>query len=226
MSKHTEQLSIVHALLALYARGQFPMGDPRTGRIDVYDPDPRGVIPLDEGFHVPRTLAATVRRGRFQIRCDTAFDQVIRRCARTRPGREGGESTWITPPIHQMYLALHRAGHAHSVEAWLPTPGAGEVLVGGLYGVHLHGLFAGESMFSCPELGGTDASKVCLVHLVHHLRRQGFTLLDTQFVTPHLARFGARDIPRSEYQRRLGAAMQARTQWGILDPSLTRGSCA
>ncbi len=219
MHEHTEHPSIVQALLGVYSRGQFPMGEPGSRDLSLYDPDPRAIIPLD-GFHVPRTLAARVRERRFEVRTDTAFAQVIGLCARPRPGKVGGEETWITGDIAAMYVALHRAGHAHSVEAWL-VDADGErglhppTLVGGLYGVHLNGLFAGESMFSCPELGGTDASKVCLVHLVERLRTCGFTLLDTQFLTPHLARFGAVEIPRREYRRRLKDAMGVRTQWAL-----------
>jgi len=221
MPKDTEQSSIVQTLLHLYARGQFPMGEEGTDDIYLYQPDPRGILPLDSRFPIPRTLAARLRRSPLQIRTDTAFEQVIRLCARPRPGREGGESTWITGDIIAMYLALHRAGHAHSVEAWLPDPNPAcpPTLVGGLYGVHLNGLFAGESMFSIPELGGTDASKVCLVHLVHHLRARGFTLLDTQFVTPHLARFGAIEIPADRYGLLLDAAMNVPTRWLPFEPA-------
>lgn len=225
MDKGTEQSSIIQRVLALYSRGQFPMGEPGTRDIYLHDPDPRAIIPLDRRFHVPATLGQRVRSGRFEIRTDTAFVEVLRGCARPRPGKEGGESTWITGDIASIYLELHRAGHAHSVEAWLPIGGAPKQptagawrLVGGLYGVHLNGLFAGESMFSSPELGGTDASKVCLVHLVGHLRERGFGLLDTQFLTPHLARFGAVEIRRSEYRARLREAMKARTTWLPFDP--------
>jgi leucyl/phenylalanyl-tRNA--protein transferase len=220
MSKHTKQPAIVQQLLALYARGQFPMGEEGRREIYVYQPDPRGILPLDGSFHVPDTLAARVRAGRFQIRSDTAFERVMRACARPRPGKEGGETTWITGDLIAMYTALHQAGHAHSVEAWLPGKQGQPVLVGGLYGVHLRGLFAGESMFSRPELGGTDASKVCLVHLVRHLRRRGFTLLDTQFVTPHLAQFGAREVSDAEYQELLAAAMAVTTVWEPFEPAV------
>lgn len=221
MPEHTAHPAIVQTLLDLYARGQFPMGEPGSQDLYLYDPDPRAILPLDSGFHTPHTLAARVRSARFQIRTDTAFEQVLRLCARPRPGREGGESTWITADIAAIYTALHHAGHAHSIEAWLPSPVTGRppTLVGGLYGVHLGGLFAGESMFSLPELGGTDASKVCLVHLVQHLRARGFALLDVQFLTPHLARFGALEIRRAEYRRRLKAAVLVGTTWLPFDPT-------
>lgn len=215
MHQTTKQAAIVQTLLDLYSRGQFPMGEPGSSDIYVYDPDPRAIIPLDERFHIPQTLDARVRASRFLIRTDTAFESVLALCARSRPGKQGGETTWITADIAAMYLALHRAGHAHSIEAWLPeaAPGRPATLVGGLYGVQLNGLFAGESMFSLPELGGTDASKVCLVHLVRHLRGRGFALLDTQFLTPHLAQFGALEIPRVDYRRLLRDAMRQRTTW-------------
>ncbi len=181
-------------LVAAYCRGLFPMAD-ESGRVLWYDPDPRGVLPL-EGFHVPRRLARTVQRGRFEVRVDTAFRRVMEACAAPAPGRE---RTWISAPMVDAYEALSRVGLAHSVETWLD----GE-LVGGVYGVSIRGLFAGESMFS----RRTDASKVALVHLVGRLRRGGFVLLDTQFVTPHLARFGAVDIPRREYRVRLAEALE------------------
>lgn len=165
------------------------------GELFWYDPDPRGILPLD-AFHVPRRLAKTVRSGRFDVRADTAFREVMEACGRPAPGRE---STWISPQLVEAYVALHGAGLAHSVEAW-----QGGELVGGLYGVAIRGFFAGESMFS----RATDASKVALVHLVERLRRGGFRLLDTQFVTAHLARFGAVEIPRARYRELLARALE------------------
>jgi leucyl/phenylalanyl-tRNA--protein transferase len=183
-------------LVAAYCQGIFPMADGR-GRISWYDPDPRAILPL-EGFHVPRKLRKTLRAGPFEVRFDGSFRAVMEACAEPAPGREG---TWISPRLIEAYVALHELGFAHSVVSW-----SGERLVGGLYGVSVRGLFAGESMFSRV----TDASKVALAHLVERLRFGGFTLLDVQFLTEHLARFGAIEIPRAEYKRRLAEALRAR----------------
>jgi leucyl/phenylalanyl-tRNA--protein transferase len=158
-------------------------------------PEVRGIIPLDT-FHVPKSLRKIVRQGLFEIRFDSDFPAVIAGCAEYREGRE---TTWINRPIREAYHELFRIGHAHSVEAWLQ----GE-LVGGLYGVRLGRCFFGESMFSRV----TDASKVCLVHLVERLRQRGFVLLDTQFTTDHLKRFGALDVPRARYERMLQEALK------------------
>lgn len=181
-------------LIAAYAQGIFPMAL-EQGEIGWFSPDPRGIIPLD-AFIVPKRLARVVRQGRFDIRIDTAFEAVMRACAEDRD-----EGTWISDEILESYVALHQRGLAHSVEAW-----RGGALVGGLYGVHLGGAFFGESMFHRE----TDASKVALVALVERLNARGFTLLDTQWTTPHLAQFGAIDIPRDEYLVRLAAAMGQR----------------
>lgn len=223
-------------LLDAYAQGLFPMAHP-DGAVYLYDPDPRGIIPLDGpikkgALRVSRSLRRSVNSGRFRITTDLAFGRVIRACAEPRPipgsADDGAlqDETWISEDLIGIYEALHRAGHAHSIEAWLDPPAdkepdtpAGEpVLVGGLYGVHLRGLFAGESMFSRPSLGGTDASKVCLVHLWHHLRDRGFTLLDTQFTTPHLERLGAIEISREEYKARLAEALESETSWTPFTP--------
>jgi leucyl/phenylalanyl-tRNA---protein transferase len=196
-------------LLRAYARGIFPMADPHEGTIGYYSPDPRAVIPLDD-FHVPRSLARVAKSGVFELRSDTEFERVIRACAEPRPGR--GE-TWLDERLVHAYLELHARGCAHSVEAWREGR-----LVGGLYGVHLGAAFFGESMFSRPEAGGRDASKVCLVTLVEWLRAGGFRLLDAQFSTPHLARFGCVEIPRARYLERLEEALAQRGRW----PSETR----
>ncbi|MBI3393315.1 MAG: leucyl/phenylalanyl-tRNA--protein transferase [Nitrospirae bacterium] len=176
-------------LEAAYRRGLFPMAE-EAGRIAWYSPDPRGVFDLDR-FHVPRRLARVIRSGRFDIAIDADFEAVIRACA-------GREETWLNEEMIAAYVALHRKGLAHSVEARRENRRAG-----GLYGVAIGGAFMGESMFHVE----TDASKVCLAHLVERLKERGFVLLDTQFLTPHLARFGARWIPRSEYLRRLANAL-------------------
>ena len=192
-------------LLRAYAQGVFPMADPRTGRIEWYSPDPRAIFPLDGGFHVPKSLARVAKSGVFELRSDGAFEQVIRACAEPRPDRR---ETWLDARLIEPYVELHRAGFAHSVEAWREGR-----LVGGLYGVHLGGAFFGESMFSRPELGGRDSSKLCLVKLVERLRAGSFRLLDTQFTTAHLARFGCVEIPRKEYLRRLSAALRIEAHW-------------
>ncbi|MEE2567225.1 leucyl/phenylalanyl-tRNA--protein transferase [Hyphobacterium marinum] len=182
-------------LLECYARGVFPMGDGRDDpRIFLLEPDERGILPLD-GFHVPRRLARTVRQDVFEVRIDTAFAHVLDACAETGAGRE---ETWINAPIRRLYVELFRRGSAHSVECW--QDGA---LVGGLYGVSLGGAFFGESMFSKAR----DASKVALVHLVARLIAGGYTLLDTQFLTDHLAQFGAELITRDAYRKRLDNAI-------------------
>jgi leucyl/phenylalanyl-tRNA--protein transferase len=184
-------------LLDCYARGVFPMADAREdARVFLIDPERRGVIPLD-AFHAPRRLARTVRGDPFEIRLDTAFHQVVLACAASGPGRT---ETWINRPIERLYLQLHELGHAHSLECW-----QGDELVGGLYGVSLKGAFFGESMFSRRR----DASKVALVHLVARLIAGGYRLLDAQFMTEHLGQFGAQEIGRAEYHRRLARALEA-----------------
>lgn len=182
----------VDMLLAGYAQGIFPMAHPEEDyEIYWYAPDPRGVMPIEE-FHCPSRLAQTVRQEPFRIEVDTAFGEVIRGCA--EPRNEENQTTWISEGIIEAYTDLHELGYAHSVEAW-----DGERLVGGLYGVALGGLFAGESMF----FRETDASKICLVHLVDRLERRDYGLLDVQWVNPHLEQFGAYEIPREEYEERL-----------------------
>jgi len=184
-------------LLRAYREGLFPMALD-DGDIGWFSPDPRGIIPIDT-FHVPKRLARVVRSGRFEIRIDTAFVEVIHACALNRE-----EGTWISDEIIVSYAALFAMGYAHSVEAWRDGR-----LAGGLYGVHLGGAFFGESMFHRE----TDASKVALVALVERLRARGFTLLDTQWVTPHLRRFGAIEIPCSEYRKRLERALAQRCEF-------------
>ncbi|WP_454849283.1 leucyl/phenylalanyl-tRNA--protein transferase [Rhizobium binxianense] len=184
-------------LLRAYSIGLFPMAESADDpEIFWVEPELRGVIPLD-GFHVSKSLARTIRRKPFDIRYDYDFDAVIDACAEETTGRP---STWINRTIRTLYSSLHRMGHAHSVEAW-----EGDRLVGGLYGVSLGSAFFGESMFS----RRTDASKICLVHLVERLREKGFTLLDTQFTTDHLKTFGAIDVPKAEYATMLADAMES-----------------
>lgn len=181
----------VDQLLEAYATGFFPMAD--GGRIRWYSPNPRGIVPLDR-FHVPHRLARVVRQGRFEVRADTAFRRVIEACAADRE-----EGTWISAEIVESYCALHEAGCAHSIEAW--SDGR---LEGGLYGVALGGAFFGESMFHHER----DASKVALAALVDRLRARGFSLLDVQWVTPHLETFGAIEIPRRRYLMMLEEALR------------------
>jgi len=184
-------------LLDCHRRGVLPMADARDDDLVFpIDPQKRGVIPLD-AFHVAARLARTVRSERFLVTADTNFPAVVEACAAARPGRP---ETWINHPIQSLYERLHRVGKAHSVECRLDGH-----LVGGLYGVSLGGAFFGESMFSTAR----DASKVALVHLVGRLIVGGYQLLDTQFMTSHLAQFGALEIPRAAYRRRLADALKA-----------------
>ncbi|MFA6019215.1 MAG: leucyl/phenylalanyl-tRNA--protein transferase [Rhodospirillales bacterium] len=183
-------------LLSAYAAGVFPMAESKNDEyLHWIDPERRGILPLD-GFHIPKSLAKTIRRGVFEIRIDSAFEAVIDGCAAPAPGRE---DSWINPIIRSLFLELHAMKLAHSVEAWKDGR-----LAGGLYGLALGGAFFGESMFS----NVTDASKVALVHLVSRLQAGGFTLLDVQFITAHLARFGVVDIERARYHLLLARALQ------------------
>lgn len=182
-------------LLRAYATGVFPMAESADDpEIFWVRPETRGIIPLD-GFHVPRSLQKVIRQGRFEIRYDSDFEAVIDGCAEVREDRQ---KTWINSSIRAAYTRLFHAGHCHTVEAWQQGR-----LAGGLYGVTLGRVFFGESMFSRER----DASKVCLVHLVERLRTRGFVLLDTQFTTPHLKRFGAIDVPRRRYEAMLNEAL-------------------
>ena len=184
-------------LLRAYAAGMFPMAESADDP-DVFwvQPKIRGIIPLDN-FHVSKSLAKKIRHKPFDIRINTAFDRVMELCAEATDDRP---TTWINPLILNLYRELQRMGYTHSVEAW-----ERDELVGGLYGVALGSAFFGESMFS----RRTDASKICLVHLVERLKARGFTLLDTQFTTDHLKTFGAIDVPRKEYEKLLEKAMQS-----------------
>ncbi len=188
-------------LLRAYAGGVFPMSESADDpEIFWVRPQVRGIIPL-EGFHLPASLRKTIRRAPFRIAFDTDFDGVISGCAEARDIRP---STWINDPIREAYGELFARGHCHTVEAW-----EGENLVGGLYGVTLGRAYFGESMFS----RRTDASKICLAALVDRLREKGFVLLDTQFTTEHLKRFGAVDVPRARYEELLAAALQGRADF-------------
>ncbi len=194
LRKKNEPLDPVMVVRA-YAQGIFPMAN-RQGKIHWYAPDPRAILEHDN-LHVSRSLRATIRKGIYEIRIDTAFEKVMRCCGER-------EETWINEEFLKTYTYLHTVGLAHSVEAWHENR-----LVGGLYGLALGGAFMGESMFS----HATDASKVCLVALVEHLKRRGYVLHDTQFLTPHLASLGVTELPRREYERRLQKALALSCTW-------------
>lgn len=198
-------------LLKAYACGIFPMAESADDPgLFWVEPEMRGILPLND-VHVPRSLRKKMRKNPFEIRVDTAFDQVVEQCAEATPDRG---KTWINERIKRLYSELHEIGHCHSVECWQDGK-----LVGGLYGVRLGGAFFGESMFS----RATDASKVALVHLVHRLRLGNFQLLDTQFITAHLERFGAIEVPKSEYSRLLEDALQVDADFHAADAQYQAG---
>ncbi len=182
-------------VISAYAQGIFPMAEP-SGKIYWYAPDPRAILEHDN-LHISRSLRATLRKGIYEIRMDTAFEEVMLGCAER-------EETWINEVFIDTYTYFHHVGLAHSVEAWQNGQ-----LVGGLYGVALGGAFMGESMFSRAR----DASKVCLVALVEHLKARGYVLHDTQFTTTHLETLGVTEIPRRVYEYRLQAALQLSCSW-------------
>lgn len=199
-------------LIRAYAAGFFPMAERRRDPHIIWvSPEERGIIPL-RSFHVPRRLARTVMGDRFQVRIDTNFAAVIAACAESSGSRD---ETWINDELIQLYCQLHHAGYAHSIECWRESQ-----LVGGLYGVQLGAAFFGESMFSRER----DASKVALVHLVARLIRGGFDLLDAQFLTDHLAQFGAFALPRPEYLERLTPAITRTAEFYWPEPSGKSGN--
>jgi leucyl/phenylalanyl-tRNA--protein transferase len=190
-------------MLRAYAAGIFPMAETADDpNLFWVEPELRGVIPLDR-FHLPSRLARTVRAERFEIRVDSAFEAVIAACAESRADRP---ETWINGRIRDIFGALFRLGHVHTVECWRE-----DRLVGGLYGLSLGGAFFGESMFHRE----TDASKVALVHLVARLRQGGYSLLDAQFQTAHLAQFGTQEVPRAAYQGLLERAIVVPGDWDV-----------
>ena len=200
-------------IIKAYALGLFPMAESHNStEIRFYDPDMRGLIPLDKslgnGLHIPRRLKRRVRQHPYDITIDQDFAAVITACAARSSTRT---DTWINADIRQLYIALHKMGFAHSVEVWHEGN-----LVGGLYGVRLRAAFFGESMFSRQ----TDASKIALVHLMARLRHGGFRLLDAQFSNKHLKQFGAIDVPRIEFQRRLADALSTEADLHLATPSL------
>jgi leucyl/phenylalanyl-tRNA--protein transferase len=179
-------------LLEAYAGGMFPMAM-ENGEMGWFSPDPRGIIPIKE-FHIPHGLKKVLRKNPFEIRFNTAFGAVMRGCA-------DRESTWISEMIYRSYVKLHELGFGHSVEVWQDN-----TLVGGLYGISMGGAFFGESMFSRVP----NASKVALAALIDRLDERGYVLLDTQWVTEHLTQFGAHEIPRATYLKRLNKALELR----------------
>ena len=189
-------------LLGFYRQGFFPMAD--SGGIRLFSPDPRGIIPL-EGFQIPHGTRRALRDPGFEVRWDSAFAEVMRACA-------DRDETWMDGTLFRSYAGLYRVGHAHSLEVWRDG-----LLVGGLYGARIGAAFFGESMFHRV----TGASKVAICHLVAMMKSGGFLLLDTQWVTPHLARFGAVEIPRADYLRQLETAIAAPAAWPAALPSGT-----
>lgn len=192
MQMHSLQIKTIDPqfLCTAYCNGYFPMADSKTGEISWYSPDPRTIFDLNE-FHIPRSLRRTLKKYEFEVRVNKRFEEVMRACAER-------EETWISETIIQSYIQLHQLGLAHSVETWKDGN-----LVGGLYGVAIRGAFFGESMFSKMP----DGSKIALVYLIKRIKERGFALLDTQYLTPHLKIFGAREIPRSEYMKRLADSL-------------------
>jgi len=196
MSNRTTHRITPDILLRAYAAGIFPMAESAEAtELRWFDPPIRAVIPLDNSFHVSRSLRRAIKKRPYEVTFNAAFDRVIRACAEPQQARM---TTWINPTIIELYTALYRRGHAHSIEAW--DNGA---LVGGLYGVSLGAAFFGESMFSFK----TDASKISLVYLVALLRHCDFTLLDTQFQTEHLTQFGTYEMTRVNYHHLLTSAV-------------------
>lgn len=191
MTRHASKVIPPMTLLEGYCQGVFPMADSATGRINWYSANPRGIIDPSD-FHTPSRLIRWLKHHPFEIRFDTAFEEVIQSCA-------DREDTWISEDIRKSYIGLHQAGFAHSVEAWCD-----DVLVGGLYGVAIRGAFFGESMF----YQAPNASKAAMLGLLNHLCERGFVLLDTQMITPATEQFGAILISQDEYQERLAEALQ------------------
>lgn len=210
----------VETLLLAYRSGIFPMADGREDtEVFWVEPRERAIIPL-EGLHLSKSLKKVLRADRFAVSVDRAFEQVIRACAAPR---DDHPETWISERIVQSYIALHRAGHAHSLECWVPGDNGAPQLVGGLYGVSFDRVFCGESMFSRVP----DASKVALAWLVALLREAGFRLLDCQFMTDHLRTMGAVDLPQADYLRMVeGAKGQPRSSLGMAWSSFARGYSA
>ncbi|MCA9278101.1 MAG: leucyl/phenylalanyl-tRNA--protein transferase [Phycisphaeraceae bacterium] len=215
-------LEALHA----YRNGAFPMAGARDEQdhdeVRYYIAEPRAVFPLD-GLHVPRSLRQLVRSKRFRITSDAAFERVVRLCRDTRlpepsphaDDDEGDAGTWINDEILEIATTLHALGVAHSVEAWLD-----DALVGGLYGMAIGAVFCGESMVSLPDIGGSGASKVCLVHLVNHLRTRGFALLDAQIISDHTRSLGAIEIPLDQFLETLERERDREIDWHASNVSI------
>lgn len=186
------------AILAGYREGSFPMAG-RWGRVDWHNPEERAVIPIDEGRRVPKNVARLIRQQKFGFSFDAAFDEVLHQCA-TVDGRQTAAHQWLSPVVMEAFRCLHREGHAHSIEIWRDGR-----LVGGEFGVAVGGFYSGESMFHHEP----NAGKVALAHMAEHLQERGFTVFDTQYLSPVAEQFGAYTLPREEYQRRVRAAVAA-----------------
>jgi leucyl/phenylalanyl-tRNA---protein transferase len=218
MRRPTSPEEIIAFFLEAYRQGAFPMAElPRTspadGRIPTaraihwYSPEPRAILPIEEGsLRVPTSVSRTLRKQRFALTSDRCFERVIRACAEPTPRRGGA---WLDESLVRCYTLLHQAGHAHSIEAWNP---AGN-LVGGIYGVSIGGAFFAESMFSDIEAGGSGASSACLIALWSHLRSCAYELLDVQIANPHTLRFGVREIPSLDYMLKLDSAGALPDRW-------------
>ena len=218
----------VQALVQAYASGAFPMADPATGEIAFFTADPRAIVPLDDRFHVPRSVERDIRRNRFTLRSDTAFEDVVAGCAAPRRGA-APEDAWLDDRLASWLGALHRAGYARSLEAWIEPDDGPPALVGGIYGVSIGAAFFGESMFHRPKprrpdgarhpLDGSGASSVCLVELQRHLARCGYRVFDAQVPNPHTERFGLVSIPLEEYTKDLSRATQEPDRWRPYEPA-------
>jgi leucyl/phenylalanyl-tRNA--protein transferase len=190
-------------ILKAYISGIFPMGDPDAeDELNWYSPEWRGIIPLDK-FKIPKNLGKLYKKNKFRIIVNKNFEEVIKQCASLNNRRTSGTG-WITPQIVELYVELHKMGFAHSVETYFEGK-----LVGGLYGITINGAYFGESMFTKV----TDASKVALVYTVERLNERGFKLLDTQFINQHLLQFGAIEISKEEYMKKLEEALQVKTSF-------------
>ncbi len=221
------ETQLIEAILDAYRQGAFPMAEGRDAArlgkpVRWYRPFERAVLPirpellgLEKGVHLPRRLMRTYRSGKFRLTTDAAFGRVIRACAEPRKETPSSSTeTWIDDRIIQAFELLHEARLAHSIEAWLERDSGQLDLVGGLYGLALGGVFCAESMFSRPERGGTDASKVCLVKLIQHCTDRGFSVIDTQFVNPHLEQFGVTEIETERYLDLLDKVADQEISWG------------